>query len=450
MDDALFDAEPIEIPANSKFVTAPLAARMRPSSLDEVVGQPQVTRADSPLRGLLNPDDDNKLAATSLILWGPPGSGKTTLAHVVSVSTGRSFVELSATSSGVKEVREVIDLARRRFAKGVGTVLFIDEIHRFSKSQQDSLLAGVEEGWVTLVAATTENPSVSINSALMSRSLVLPLNPLKDEDVIKLLTKALTSEKGLKNKYTCDEKALEHIARSSGGDARRGLIALETAAGVADAEKRFEITLADAEVAVQRAALRYDKAGDEHYNVISAYIKSVRGSDVDAAIHYLARMVESGEDPKFIARRLVILASEDIGLADPNALVMAVAAMQAAQLVGWPEARIILAEATTYLALAPKSNSVYNAINEAIEDVRKGNAGAVPLHLRDGSLPASRETGAGKGYKYAHDFEEGVASQQYLPDNLKNKTYYKPGSRGAEQRFADLWERIRQVLKSSK
>ena len=345
MDDALFDAEPIEIPVNNKFVTAPLAARMRPSSLDEVVGQPQVTRADSPLRGLLNPDDDNKLAATSLILWGPPGSGKTTLAHVVSVSTGRSFVELSATSSGVKEVREVIDLARRRFARGVGTVLFIDEIHRFSKSQQDSLLAGVEEGWVTLVAATTENPSVSINSALMSRSLVLPLNPLKDEDVIELLSKALTSEKGLKNKYTVDEKALEHIARSSGGDARRGLIALETAAGVTDAEKRLEISLADAEVAVQRAALRYDKAGDEHYNVISAYIKSVRGSDVDAAMHYLARMVESGEDPKFIARRLVILASEDIGLADPNALVMAVSAMQAAQLVGWPEARIILAEA---------------------------------------------------------------------------------------------------------
>jgi len=449
MDDALFDAEPIEVPANNKFVTAPLAARMRPSSLDEVVGQNQVTRADSPLRVLLNPDDDNKLAATSLILWGPPGSGKTTLAHVISVSTGRSFVELSATSSGVKEVREVIDLARRRFARGVGTVLFIDEIHRFSKSQQDSLLAGVEEGWVTLVAATTENPSVSINSALMSRSLVLPLNPLKDEDVIELLKKALTSDKGLKSKYQCDEKALAHIARASGGDARRGLIALETAAAVADAEKRLEISLADAEVAVQRAALRYDKAGDEHYNVISAYIKSVRGSDVDAAIHYLARMVESGEDPKFIARRLVILASEDIGLADPNALTMAVAAMQAAQLVGWPEARIVLAEATTYLALAPKSNSVYNAINEALDDVRKGNAGAVQ-HLRDGSLPASRDTGAGKGYKYAHDFEEGVASQQYLPDNLKNKTYYKPGSRGAEQRFADLWERIRQVLRSSK
>ena len=450
MDDALFDAEPIEIPADNKFVTAPLAARMRPSSLDDVVGQPQVTRADSPLRGLLIADDENKLAATSLILWGPPGSGKTTLAHVVSVSTGRSFVELSATSSGVKEVREVIDLARRRFARGVGTVLFIDEIHRFSKSQQDSLLAGVEEGWVTLVAATTENPSVSINSALMSRSLVLPLNPLQDEDVVELLKKALTSEKGLKNKYACQDEALIHIARSSGGDARRALIALETSAGVADSEKRLEITLSDAEVAVQRAALRYDKAGDEHYNVISAYIKSVRGSDVDAAIHYLARMAESGEDPKFIARRLVILASEDIGLADPNALAMAVSAMQAAQLVGWPEARIILAQATTYLALAPKSNSVYNAINEAIEDVRKGNAGPGHMQLRDGSLPASRDTGAGKGYKYPHDFEEGVASQQYLPDNLKNKTYYKPGSRGAEQRFADLWERIRQVLRSSK
>lgn len=450
MDDALFEADPIEIPANNKFVTAPLAARMRPEALIEVIGQSQVTRSDSPLSVLLNPNDDNKLAATSLILWGPPGSGKTTLAHVISVTTGRSFVELSATSSGVKEVREVIDLARRRFAKGVGTVLFIDEIHRFSKSQQDSLLAGVEEGWITLVAATTENPSVSINSALMSRSLVLPLNPLTEDDVIELLKRALVSEKGLKNKYTCDVQAISHLARSSGGDARRALIALETAAGVCDSEKRLEITVQDAEVAVQRAALRYDKAGDEHYNVISAFIKSVRGSDVDAAIHYLARMAESGEDPKFIARRLVILASEDIGLADPHALTIAVSAMQAAQLVGWPEARIILAQACTYLALAPKSNSVYNAINEAIEDVRKGDVGVVPVHLRDGTLPASRQTGAGKGYKYAHDFEEGVASQQYLPDNLKNKTYYKPGSRGAEQRFADLWERIRQVLRSSK
>jgi len=450
MDDALFEAEPIVVPANNKFVTAPLAARMRPSSLDEVVGQPQITKNDSPLRALLKSDEDNKLAATSLILWGPPGSGKTTLAHVVSVLTGRSFMELSATSSGVKEVREVIDLARRRFAKGVGTVLFIDEIHRFSKSQQDSLLAGVEEGWVTLIAATTENPSVSINSALMSRSLVLPLNPLGEEDIVELLNRALVSEKGLQNKYQCDKEALIHIAKTSGGDGRRALISLETTAGVCDSEKRTVMTLQDAETAVQRAALRYDKVGDEHYNVVSAYIKSVRGSDVDAAIHYLARMAESGEDPRFIARRLVILASEDVGLADPNALSMAVAAMQATQLVGWPEARIILAQATTYLALAPKSNSVYNAINEAIADVQKGDAGAIPMHLRDGSLKASRDTGAGKGYKYAHDFDEGVASQQYLPENLKNKTYYKPGNRGAEQRFADLWERIRHVLRSSK
>ena len=450
MDDALFDADPIEIPAQNKQVKAPLAARMRPNNLDEVVGQPQVTRKDSPLRALLKTDSENKLATTSLILWGPPGSGKTTLAHVISVSTGRSFIELSATSSGVKEVREVIDLARRRFARGVGTVLFIDEIHRFSKAQQDSLLAGVEEGWVTLIAATTENPSVSINSALMSRSLVLPLNPLSHSDVTNLLKKALLDEKGLNNIYQIEEAALEHIAKASGGDARRALISLETAALVSDSEKRKNITVKDSEIAVQRAALKYDKAGDEHYNVISAFIKSVRGSDVDAAIHYLARMAESGEDPKFIARRLVILASEDIGLADPNALTMAVSAMQASQLVGWPEARIILAEATTYLALAPKSNSVYNAINEAIDDVRKGDAGAVPLHLRDGSLSASRQTGAGIGYKYAHDFEEGVASQQYLPENLKNKTYYKPGNRGAEQRFADLWDKIRKVLRSTK
>lgn len=450
MDDALFDAEPIEIPANNKQVEAPLAARMRPTNLDEVVGQSQITKKDSPLRALLNPSDKNKLAATSLILWGPPGSGKTTLAHVVSNSTGRSFVELSATSSGVKEVREVIDLARRRFARGVGTVLFIDEIHRFSKSQQDSLLAGVEEGWVTLVAATTENPSVSINSALMSRSLVLPLNPLTHEDIKELIERAIVSEKGLANKYQIEDLAIEHISKASAGDARRALISLETAALVAESESKNQISIKHAETAVQRAALRYDKSGDEHYNVISAFIKSVRGSDVDAAIHYLARMVESGEDPKFIARRLVILASEDIGMADPNALSVAVSAMQASQLVGWPEARIILAQAATYLSLAPKSNSVYLAINEAIEDVRKGDFGQVPSHLKDGSLSASRQTGAGIGYKYAHDFEEGVASQQYLPDNLKNKTYYKPGFRGAEQRFSELWERIRQVLRSVK
>ncbi len=284
-------------------MSSPLAERMRPKTLEKYFGQKQIigsvtTVYNSIVKGIV----------PSMILWGPPGVGKTTLAYLIAEKANKNIHTISAISSGVKDVREVIQKVENSgLFNQKGTILFIDEIHRFSKSQQDSLLAGVEEGWVTLVAATTENPSVSINSALMSRSLVLPLNPLQDEDVVELLKKALTSEKGLKNKYACQDEALIHIARSSGGDARRALIALETSAGVADSEKRLEITLSDAEVAVQRAALRYDKAGDEHYNVISAYIKSVRGSDVDAAIHYLARMAESGEDPKFIARRLVIL-----------------------------------------------------------------------------------------------------------------------------------------------
>jgi len=432
MDDALFDAEPIDIPANNNQVKAPLAARMRPSNLDEVVGQSQITKKDSPLRALLNPSDENKLAATSLILWGPPGSGKTTLAHVVSNSTGRSFVELSATSSGVKEVREVIDLARRRFARGVGTVLFIDEIHRFSKSQQDSLLAGVEEGWVTLVAATTENPSVSINSALMSRSLVLPLNPLTNEDINELIERAVKSEKGLANKYQIEDLAVEHISKASAGDARRALISLETAALVADSENRKQITIKDAETAVQRAALRYDKSGDEHYNVISAFIKSIRGSDPQAAVYWLARMLSAGEDLKFIGRRMIISAAEDIGLANPNALLMAQTAFQAAITVGMPEARIILSEAAIYLAKSAKSNAAYLAIDAAMEKVRETGNLAVPLHLRNAPTQLMKQLNYGKGYKYSHDYPGNYVEQDYLPEEIKGTNFYIPQKNGLE------------------
>ena len=427
------------------MISAPLAERMRPKTLDEYIGQEHILATDASLRRAI---DSGMIP--SMILWGPPGVGKTTLAHLIAKHLERPFHTLSAISSGVKDVREIIsNIEKGGLFQAKGTILFIDEIHRFSKSQQDSLLGAVEKGVITLIGATTENPSFEVISALLSRCQVYKLEDHTKSDLLKILEKSIKNDPAFasKNINLLETNALLSI---SSGDARKLLNVFEIIIGTFQDQVDIEITDELVMKNAQQSLARYDKDGEQHYDIISALIKSIRGSDPNAAIYWLARMIEGGEDPKFIARRLVILASEDIGLADPQALTMAVSAMQAAQLVGWPEARIILAQATTYLALAPKSNSVYNAINEAIEDVRKGNAGAVPIHLRDGSLPASRETGAGKVYKYAHDFEEGVASQQYLPDNLKNKTYYKPGSRGAEQRFADLWERIRQVLRSTK
>lgn len=447
-DMAMFEVDgtpAVPTPGFDTPVRGPLAARMRPRTLDEIVGQSSLVSPDSPLRRLLEAPTDGPASPVSLVLWGPPGTGKTTIAQLVSSTTGRRFVELSAVSSGVKDVREAIDGARRRFLRGEGTVLFIDEVHRFSRTQQDALLPGVEAGWITLVAATTENPSTAVVAPLLSRSLVLILTPLTDDELLSVLRRAETDDRGLAGAVEVTDDAREYLAHTAGGDARRALTALEAAAGIALSGSGV-VDLDTAAAAVQRAALRYDRAGDQHYDVASALIKSVRGSDVDAALHYLARMAEAGEDPKFLARRLVISAAEDIGLADPTALQTAVAAAQAVALVGWPEARIILAEAVVALALAPKSNSVYLAIDKAIADVRAGTVGTVPLHLRDANLSASRKAGHGGGYIYPHDTEAGVAAQQYAPDAVADRQYYVPGTRGAEARYAEVSQRVRRLL----
>jgi putative ATPase len=419
---------------------APLAVRMRPRTLDEVIGQQHLTSTGSPFRKLVDND-----APMSLLLWGPPGTGKTTLAYVVSQVTKRRFVELSAVSAGVKDVRAAVDAARRTMGmSGAQTVLFIDEVHRFSKTQQDALLPAVENRWVSFIGATTENPFFSVVGPLLSRSLLLTLEPLSDEDIREVIARALADERGLGGRYTLAPDAADHLVLLAGGDARRALTYLESAAlGLPDGAG---IDLAALEKAVDRAAVRYDRGGDQHYDVISAFIKSIRGSDADAAVHYLARMIEAGEDPRFIARRLIVHASEDVGLADPTALQAAVAAAQAVEFVGLPEARINLAQATIHLALAPKSNAVVKAIGAAAQDVRAGLAGTVPSHLRDASYPGSARLGHGRGYEYPHDYDEGVVAQQYAPDAVTGREYYQPTRHGAEARYADRAERIRAIL----
>lgn len=424
---------------------APLAVRMRPRSLDEVVGQGHLLVAGSPLRRLV----EGRAAGTraglsSVLLWGPPGTGKTTLAHVVSRGVGGRFVEMSAITAGVRDVRKAMEEARdQRDLHGRTTVLFLDEIHRFTKAQQDVLLPGVENGWVVLVSATTENPSFSVISPLLSRSLVLTLRPLSDDDVRGLLERARTDARGLAGEVEVDDDALDHLVRVAGGDARRALTSLEAAAGAADGGR---VTLAAAEQAIDVASVRYDKEGDQHYDVTSAFIKSMRGSDVDAALHYLARMLEAGEDPRFVARRIVIAASEDVGMADPSALQTAVAAAQAVQLIGMPEARIVLAQAVVHLATAPKSNASYLGIGRATDDVRAGRMGTVPAHLRDAHYPGARQLGHGQGYRYSHDEPHGVATQQYLPDPLVGARYYEPTDRGYERDIAPRLERLRELL----
>ncbi|WP_371501410.1 replication-associated recombination protein A [Kitasatospora sp. NBC_00374] len=424
---------------------APLAVRMRPRTLDEVAGQRRLLKDGSPLRRLVA-GSRGPAATSSVILWGPPGTGKTTLAHVISQAVEGRFVELSAITAGVKEVRAVIEGARRAVGmSGRETVLFLDEIHRFSKAQQDSLLPAVENRWVTLIAATTENPYFSVISPLLSRSLLLTLESLTDEDVRALLRRAVADERGLAGAVELTAEAEDHLVRLAGGDARRALTTLEAAAGAALEKGEPEISLATTETAVDKAAVRYDKDGDQHYDVASALIKSIRGSDVDATLHYLARMIEAGEDPRFIARRLMISASEDIGLADPTALTTAVAAAQAVALIGFPEARIILSQAAIALALAPKSNAAYLAIDAALADVRQGLAGAVPPHLRDAHYGGAGKLGHGQGYRYPHDLPEGIATQQYAPDAVHGRDYYSPTRHGAEARYADTvaWTRPR-------
>ena len=477
---------------------APLAVRMRPRTIDEVLGQEHLLTPGSPLRVLAG-ENAGPAGPSSVILYGPPGTGKTTLAHVIARAPGRKFVELSAITAGVKDVRAVMDQALLdRDMYGTTTVLFLDEIHRFTKAQQDALLPGVENRWVILVAATTENPSFSIISPLLSRSLLLRVHSLEQSDIESLIDRALADPRGFDGAAVIDEDARAHLAAVSGGDARRSLTSLEAAAAIAFSEAEVagnnpsetspaeidaaeteaeetdladpdtansseasdepagekspkpaapvRITLAHAVEAVDRAAIRYDRSGDQHYDVVSAFIKSMRGSDADAAVHYLARMLEGGEDPRFVARRIMILASEDIGLADPQALQVATAAAQSVALVGMPEARIILSQAVIYCALAPKSNAAYNAINRAIADVRAGASGQVPVHLRDAHYAGAKQFGHGDGYIYAHDAPGHVAAQQYLPDTLRGTVYYEPTQHGFERTLTERRERIRRIL----
>ena len=512
MADSLFDLElpddgdrvsligaPAEEPASSRASAsrahssrsasrAPLAVRMRPRTIDEVLGQEHLLTPGAPLRVLAG-ENAGPAGPSSVILYGPPGTGKTTLAHVIARAPGRKFVELSAITAGVKDVRAVMDQALLdRDMYGTTTVLFLDEIHRFTKAQQDALLPGVENRWVILVAATTENPSFSIISPLLSRSLLLRVHSLEQSDIEQLIDRALADPRGFGGAAVIDADARAHLAAVSGGDARRSLTSLEAAAAIAfseaeaaentpaetDAEETglgdpdtanssedsedpagekdpepaapVRITLAHATEAVDRAAIRYDRSGDQHYDVVSAFIKSMRGSDADAAVHYLARMLEGGEDPRFVARRIMILASEDIGLADPQALQVATAAAQSVALVGMPEARIILSQAVIYCALAPKSNAAYNAINRAIADVRAGASGQVPVHLRDGHYAGAKQFGHGVGYVYAHDEPGHVAAQQYLPDTLRGTVYYEPTQHGFERTLTERRERIRRIL----
>ncbi|MCH1883071.1 replication-associated recombination protein A [Agrococcus sp. ARC_14] len=441
----------------ARGTTAPLAVRMRPTSLDDVVGQRHLLGPGSPLRRLAAPSEG--VSGQSVILWGPPGTGKTTLAQSIAHTSDRRFVELSAVTAGVKDVRQVMeDSLNQRDLFGQSTVLFLDEIHRFSKAQQDALLPGVEQGWVTLIAATTENPSFSIISPLLSRSLLLTLEPLDDTDIAELVDRAIADPRGFGAGIVLDDEARAQLIRMSSGDARRALTALEAAGAHAleaaaleqgqdpGADAPATVTAEALASAVDRALLRYDRQGDEHYDVISAFIKSVRGSDPDASLHYLARMIEAGEDPRFIARRIIVLASEDIGMADPQGLVIATAAATAVQMIGMPEGRIPLAEATVYLATAPKSNRSYKGIDAAIADVRAGDFGRVPTHLRDAHYPGAKRLGHGKGYRYAHDAPHGVATQQYLPDPLVGRRYYEAGAHGFERDVAARLERIRKIL----
>ncbi|WP_445160853.1 replication-associated recombination protein A [Mycobacterium sp. Dal123C01] len=443
VSDGLFDLPGESRTANDALgasAGAPLAVRMRPASLEEVVGQDHLLAPGSPLRRLVEGS-----GVASAILYGPPGSGKTTLAALVSQATGRRFEALSALSAGVKDVRAVIDAARRALLSGEQTVLFIDEVHRFSKTQQDALLSAVENRVVLLVAATTENPSFSVVAPLLSRSLILQLRPLTADDIRAVVQRAIDDPRGLGGQIVAQPEAVDLLVQLAAGDARRALTALEVAAEAV--QPGDELTVTAIEQSLDKAAVRYDRDGDQHYDVISAFIKSVRGSDVDAALHYLARMLVAGEDPRFLARRLVILASEDIGMADPTALQIAVAAAQTVALIGMPEAQLTLAHATIHLATAPKSNAVTTALAAAMNDIKAGNAGLVPAHLRDGHYSGAAALGHAQGYKYSHDHPDGIVAQQYPPDELVDVDYYRPTGRGVEREIAGRLDRLRAIIR---
>ena len=447
--DALFPLdEPTDAAATGAVVASgvagtgntgdgPLAVRMRPRSVDDLVGQDHLLAPGAPLRRLVTGGP-----LTSVILWGPPGTGKTTLASLISQATGRRFEALSALSAGVKEVRAVLEQARVALLRGQQTVLFIDEVHRFSKTQQDALLAAVENRVVLLVAATTENPSFSVVAPLLSRSLILQLQPLNPEAIRAVVERAVADPRGLNGAVAVGPDAIDLLVRLAAGDARRALTALEVAAEATD-----RVTVETVEQSLDKAAVRYDRDGDQHYDVISAFIKSVRGSDVDAALHYLARMLTAGEDPRFIARRLMILASEDIGMADPTALLTAVAAAQTVALIGMPEAQLTLAHATVHLATAPKSNAVTTALGVAMNDIRAGKAGLVPAHLRDGHYAGAAKLGNAVGYRYPHDDPDGVVPQQYPPDEVTGIDYYKPTTHGAEREIASRLDKLRAIIR---
>jgi putative ATPase len=443
---SLFGAEPGGATESLDVaVHAPLATRMRPRTFDEFVGQHRAIGAGTVLRRAVDAGE-----VPSLILWGPPGSGKTTLAALIAGATNATFEAVSATSAGVADLRKVVERARERLRTGRRTILFIDEIHRFNKGQQDAVLPHVENATVTLLGATTENPSFEVNSALLSRSRVIRLEAIDPDDLRKLIERALTdTERGLGSQHVAvDEDAIDRLVTLSGGDARIALNSLELAvqAGVRDHAGAVRVTVADIEGALQNPALLYDRAGDQHYWLISAFIKSVRGSDPDAAVYWLARMLEAGEDPLFVARRMVILAAEDIGLADPQALSVAVAAQQAAHFIGMPEGFLPLTEAALYLAAAPKSNSVLRAYVAASGDVAETLHQPVPLHLRNAVTGLGRAMGYGTGYRYAHDHEGGLVEQQHLPESLSGRQYYDPSDHGAERDVAERLEANRQAL----
>ncbi|MGO9066365.1 MAG: replication-associated recombination protein A [Myxococcaceae bacterium] len=421
--------------------SAPLAERLRPQTLEDFVGQEHLTGEGKLLRTALAA---KKLP--SLIFWGPPGTGKTTLARLLAKGSGAFFVGMSAVSAGVKDVREVVAAAEeRRRLQGQGTVLFLDEIHRFNRTQQDALLPHVEKGTLTLLGATTENPSFEVNSALLSRTRVVTLRPLEEEELVALLKRALASPRGLAGKVEADEAALGAIARAAGGDARRALTTLEVAA--VGGARVDEARVAEA---LQRRTLLYDRAGDEHYNVVSAFIKSLRGSDPDAALYWMARMLEAGEEPRFVVRRMVIFASEDIGNADPQALQVAVAALQAFELVGLPEGTLPLTQAATYLALAPNSNAVIAAYGRAREAVLESGSLPVPLHLRNAPTPLMKSMGYGGGYQYPHDFEGHVVAEEYLPEALRGARFYRPGLEGREKELSERLKALQTVRASTK